>query len=147
MMRTPVGEFLVLGGTLILAACGGGPSEPDDSDFPPVVREVKEDPSFAADIRDIFSREGCSSGACHGAGAAAGLNLELGSAYASLVGIAATQESFERVTPGKADESYLIIKLEGRQQVGARMPLGDTPLDAIDMGNLKNWINKGAKNN
>jgi hypothetical protein len=73
--------------------------------------------------------------------------LELGSAYASLVGVAATQESLERVTAGKADESYLIIKLEGRQQVGARMPLGGIPLDAVDMGNLKNWINKGARNN
>ena len=147
MTHTRVGKILVVGSSVLIAACGGGPSGPDDSEFPPVVREVKEDPSFVADIRDIFSREGCSSGACHGAGAAAGLNLELGSAYASLVGIAATQESFERVTAGKADESYLIIKLEGRQQVGARMPLGGTPLDAIDMGNLKNWINKGAKNN
>jgi len=27
------------------------------------------------------------------------------------------------------------------------MPLGGTPLDAIDMQNIKNWINKGAKNN
>jgi len=27
------------------------------------------------------------------------------------------------------------------------MPPSGNPVDAIDMGNLKNWINKGAKNN
>ncbi len=147
MPKTSLIRTLPLGSVLLLLGCGGGPSGPDDSGFPQELREVKEDPSFAADIQDIFTREGCASGACHGVGAAAGLNLEAGSAYTSLVGVASTQESFELVTPGKADESYLIVKLEGRQQVGARMPLGRNPLDAIDMGNLKNWINKGAKNN
>ena len=46
------------------------------------------------------------------------------------------------MTAGKAPESYLIIKLEGRQGVGGRMPFGGAPLDAIDMQSIKNWINK-----
>jgi hypothetical protein len=31
--------------------------------------------------------------------------------------------------------------------VGDRMPPTGFLLDAIDMGNIKNWINQGAKNN
>lgn len=130
-----------------LAACGGGPSEPDPNDFSNVGREILEDPSFNTHILDIFAREGCSSGACHGPGESAGLNLEREFAYSSLVGIASTQEGFERVTAGKSSESYLVIKLEGRQQVGTRMPPTGSALDAIDIGNIKNWIDKGAKNN
>lgn len=139
--------LMVIALTTFPLACGLGPSGLDQAPTGASVREVKEDPSFASDIQDIFNREGCTNGACHGVGASAGLNLEVGQSYASLVGVASTQEGFERVTAGKAPESYLIIKLEGRQGVGARMPLGGTPLDAIDMQNLKNWINKGAKNN
>ena len=139
---------LVTVGTMVLClGCGGGPGELDPSDFSPSDRQVKEDPSFSKDIQGIFEGEGCANGACHGVGASAGLNLERGLAYANLVGVPATQEGFERVTPEKAAESYLIIKLEGRQQVGSRMPPSGSPLDAIHMGNLKNWINKGAKNN
>jgi hypothetical protein len=147
MTRGTVSKLLAPLAAAFLCACGGGPGDLDPSDISGNTREVKEDPSFNTDIQDIFDREGCVNGACHGVGASAGLNLERGSAYAQLVGVAATQESFERVTPEKANESYLIIKLEGRQQVGARMPPSGSPLDAIDMGNLKNWINKGAKNN
>jgi hypothetical protein len=40
----------------------------------------------------------------------------------------------------------IVIKLEGRQTVGAKMPLGGS-LDAISLQNIKNWINKGANNN
>ncbi len=139
---------LLLAVTLgFLVGCGGGPSEPDPNDFSQNVREILEDPSFTTHILDIFAREGCSSGACHGPGESAGLNLEREFAYANLVGIAATQEGFERVTAGKSSESYLVIKIEGRQLVGTRMPPTGSPLDAIDIGNIKNWIDKGAKNN
>jgi len=147
MIRKPALRLLVVLAALPLAACGPGSSDLDPNDFSVTVREIKEDPSFNTDIQGIFDAEGCTNGACHGVGASAGLNLERGLAYANLVGVAATQEGFERVTPEKANESYLIIKLEGRQQVGVRMPPSGNPLDAIHMGNLKNWINKGAKNN
>lgn len=141
------GIALVTALLLPVLGCGGGPGDLDPEDFSQNTREIKEDPSFSKDIVEIFQREGCANGACHGVGASAGLNLERDSAYANLVGVPATQEGFERVTAGKAEESYLIIKLEGRQDVGQRMPPTGIPLDAIDMGNLKNWINQGAKNN
>ena len=141
------GILLLFAMSALVAACGGGPSDLDDSGFSVTVREVIEDPSFAADIQPIFNREGCTNGACHGVGASAGLNLESGESYADLVRVPSTQTGYERVTPEKASESYLIIKLEGTHSVGGRMPLGGSPLDQIDMGTLKNWINKGAKNN
>ena len=146
MIPKPMLRFLLVLAALPPAACGPGSGELDANDFSFNDRTVKEDPSFNTDIQGIFDSEGCTNGACHGVGASAGLNLERGLAYANLVGVTATQEGFERVTPEKANESYLIIKLEGRQQVGARMPPSGSPLDQINMGNLKNWINKGAKN-
>ena len=97
--------------------------------------------------RAIFNRKGCASGSCHGSGQAAGLDLRTGNSYAALVDVTATQVAFPRVIPGDADGSYLIVKVEGRQTIGQRMPIGGSPLDNIDLTNLKNWINQGAKNN
>ena len=130
-----------------LAACGSDPMGPGNGGNQ---REIKANPSFAADINEIFQRRGCSSGVCHGAaGGQAGLTLTSSAAnnYAMLVNVDATSESFKRVLPNDANGSYLVIKLEGRQQVGSRMPQGGAPLDNIDLTNIKNWINNGAPNN
>ena len=58
---------------------------------------------------------------------------------------AASEPSFLRVEPGDPDNSYVIIKLEGRQSVGARMPLGAPFLDNIDLTNIRNWNSQGAR--
>jgi len=147
MVRSSLTILCLVALSVSFAACGSGPGDLDPSDFSGNDRTIKEDPSFNTDILDIFQREGCANGACHGVGASAGLSLERDSAYVHLVGVTSTLEGFERVTAGKAAESYLVIKLEGRQQVGNRMPPSGFPLDLIDMGNIKNWINQGAKNN
>lgn len=112
-------------------------------------RVVKANPSFQSDIIEIFNRRGCSAGQCHGtAPGSANLLLTTNAAFSNLVGVTAVRESnFERVVAGDADNSYLVIKLEGRQTSGARMPLGATPLDNTDLTNIKNWINSGAPNN
>jgi hypothetical protein len=65
----------------------------------------------------------------------------------NLVNVDATQASVARVVPGNATDSYIIVKVEGRQTTGERMPLGGSALDNIDLTKLKNWINQGAKNN
>ena len=52
-----------------------------------------------------------------------------------------------RVIPANADSSYLVMKVEGTQPCGARMPLGDQPLDTIDMQNIRNWVTENALNN
>lgn len=40
-----------------------------------------------------------------------------------------------------------VVRLEGRQAVGARMPSGASPLDSIDLANIRDWIDQGARNN
>lgn len=110
---------------------------------PPVIA----DPSFANDIQPIFTSN-CTTSACHGSAASAGLTLLQGQSYASLVNVISSQEPpKKRVVPGDATNSYLVIKLEGRQTNGGRMPLGGSALHSNTIQNIKNWIDKGAKNN
>lgn len=135
-----------------LGACGDGGTGPGDSpnnggSNGEDTRVILADPSFATVIQEIFNRKGCASSSCHGSAQQAGLRLSSGNSYANLVNVVATQSTALRVIPGNANGSYLVIKVEGRQTVGARMPLGGAPLDNIDLTNLKNWIDQGAKNN
>lgn len=123
----------------------GGGDGGDGGETP--TRTVKASPSFASDIQEIFDRRGCSASSCHGSLRSAGLDLRAANSYANLVGVQASSEPIVRVIPNDADGSYLVIKLEGRQSVGDRMPALGGPLDAIDLANIKNWINTGAPNN
>ena len=136
---------------MTLAACGDGgtgPEEnPDNGGSNGEDRVIVGDPSFAGVVQEIFNRRGCAASSCHGSFEAAGLNLTAGNAYANLVNVTATQAAVARVIPGNANESYLVVKLEGRQTVGQQMPLGGSALDNIDLTNIKNWINQGANNN
>jgi hypothetical protein len=132
---------------LALSSCGDtGPTSSTDTSTTGT-RSIQATPSFASTVQEIFSRKGCTSSSCHGSAQMAGLDLRSGASYASLVGVRATSESIVRVIPGNADGSYLVIKVEGRQSVGARMPQTGSPLDAIDLTNLRNWIDQGAQNN
>ncbi len=126
-----------------LAACGG-----DSITEPVAEREILANPSFVTDINPIFQARGCASGACHGSGAG-GLTLKASAAenYGQLVGVQAAGEPFQLVAAGDAENSYLVIKIEGRQTSGTRMPRGGNPLDAVDRGNIRNWIDNGAPNN
>jgi hypothetical protein len=133
---------------LFLTACGDdGPTEPVVDD-PMETRVVKDNPSFATDVLEIFARKGCTAGSCHGNGAG-GMTLSSTASvsYGSLVNIASPATGEIRVIPGNANDSYLVKKLEGRQSAGAQMPLGGVALDNIDLSNIKNWINQGAQNN
>ncbi|MHB1193562.1 MAG: hypothetical protein ACYC6F_10995 [Longimicrobiales bacterium] len=134
----------------LLSACGGsdGPTAPGGNANPGGGNgsaSVKDDPSFSADIVPIFSQLGCASGGCHAPPGEAGLVLST-SPYNALVNVASTQTGELRVIPGNATDSYLIKKLEGRAGVGQRMPVGGQ-IGSTELANLKNWINKGAKNN
>lgn len=122
------------------------PNQPDVPD-PGAGETAKEDPSFAADIQAIFNAN-CLGGGCHNATASAGLNLSQGLAYNNLVNVNSTSEpNFKRVLPNDAQKSYIVMKLEGRQNVGSRMPLNRSPLSTVQIQNIKNWINKGAIQN
>lgn len=148
-MDSRCSTLLVSGLLFIGGACGGdGPTYPGNGGED--TREILAEPSFGADINGIFQRRGCTASSCHGApGGQAGLELGASASanYAELVDVQATSESFLRVEPGNANDSYLVIKLEGRQQEGAQMPLGGPALDNVDLTNIKNWINNGASNN
>jgi len=140
-----------------LAACGGsdGPTDPivDDGgngNTGGTARTIKAMPSFAQDIQEIFTRNGCTASGCHGGGEG---GLTLGSSasanHANLVGVTSATSGQVRVVANDAAASYLVKKLEGTQGSGngSRMPLGGSTLDNIDLTNIKNWINTGAANN
>ena len=138
---------------LCLAACSSSDSPTSPPPPPPPGGGgggpvIKDNPGFAADIQEIFNRKGCTASSCHGfSPGSEGLDLQVGSSHSNLVNVAAQGTGGEtRVIPGDAQNSYLIKKLEGRG-VGARMPLGGTPLDNTDLTNIRNWINQGASNN
>jgi hypothetical protein len=135
--RFPAWPVLVLA---LLAATFCKSSSTTPSDTP------KDDPSFSGDIQAIFSQS-CAVSSCHNSSASGGLTLTNGQAYANLVNVASTGEPTKvRVIPNDAPNSYLVIKLEGRQTVGVKMPAGGS-LSSTQIQNIKNWIAKGAKNN
>jgi hypothetical protein len=84
---------------------------------------VYSSPSFYFHIQPIFTQN-CVANGCHNSAAGGGLVLLQGPAYVNLV-----------------------IKIEGNQTIGTRMPLGREPLDQVLIQNLINWVNKGAMNN
>jgi len=49
------------------------------------------------------------------------------------------------VTPGKPNDSLLIMKLEGKAADGARMPLNKDPLPTTTIAKIRKWIEEGAK--
>ena len=105
--------------------------------------------SFSQVVNEIFVRRGCAASRCHGRGAG-GLTLSSTAAtsYSNLFNVPASAEpTLIRVLPGDATNSYLVVKLEGRQASGGQMPLGGAPLSATDLANIKTWINAGAPNN
>ena len=145
---------VLLGCALVfgLTGCSDSPTAlvTDPGDESPVSsqREILAAPSFVTNINEIFQRRGCSSGSCHGNGAS-GMTLGTGASanYAAILGVQASSEDFLQVDPGDPANSYIIIKVEGRQTIGQRMPLGSGALDTIDLTNLRNWISNGAPNN
>ena len=139
---------------VFLAACGDDPAGPDNGNGGGNVREIVTNPSFVTHINEIFQRTGCTAAGCHGPGSAGatqtGLVLTANAAdnRAMLVGVSAGQDPLLlRVNPGNAAASYLVIKLSANPPTGLQMPRNGTPLDNIDMTNIRNWINDGAPNN
>jgi len=155
MIKKAAHVLLAMGASLSLAACGGGGGTGPDDDGGEggggggggTPRVIVGDPSFANVIQEIFDRRGCTASDCHGSFQYAELDLRAGASYSNLVNVPSTQTGVGRVIPGDAQNSYLIVKVEGRQTFGDRMPQGLPALDNIDLTNLRNWIDQGAKNN
>ncbi len=112
-------------------------------------RVIKANPSFSADIQEIFDRRGCTNNSCHGNVAQGELDLRAGNSHAELWNVQSAHPAspLVRVRPGHAlDSSYLVDRLDGTGP-GVRMPQAAVPLDSIDMQNIINWIHLGAANN
>ncbi|MEW6168106.1 MAG: hypothetical protein AB1651_10465 [Pseudomonadota bacterium] len=134
----------------LLAGCGGDGSGLDENGRP--IDEggsggggAETLPPTIESIQDRVFTPQCAS--CHaGALAPQGLRLEdAQTSYDNLVDVPSTEVPAQfRVEPGSPDTSYLIDKLEGTQAVGARMPLGQPPLDAETIGVIRQWISDGA---
>lgn len=105
--------------------------------------------SFARDIAPVL-KERCAT--CHLTGEeAGGMALYPAAAYASLVGVPSQESKLLRIKGGGPDESYLLLKVEGRHLdaggSGQRMPFGEPPLDEGILRRLRDWIAAGAANN
>ena len=113
-------------------------------------------PTFSSIQREIFSATDSSGRAactqCHtnvGRTPAMGLALNDGGAHAALVGQASrSKPGAVLVVPGNPENSYLIHKLEGRDDiVGQRMPRTSGPfLTPGQISIIRRWIELGARN-
>ncbi len=105
--------------------------------------QVVGHPHFVEDIVPIF-QDHCVT--CHDASGTAGLMLTPEETYSETVGVKSLNEpDYLLINPGDAENSYIVIKVEGRQSVGAQMPRGSGPLPHEAIETIKNWINQGAE--
>lgn len=112
----------------------------------PVTFRPAEDPAGLSAIqRDIFTPR-CALSGCHGEARAAGLSLEDGSSYESLVGVRSSQDPDTLlVVPSSPSDSLLFAKISDPEpQVGSRMPLSGEALSAEEIELIRTWIARGA---
>ena len=104
--------------------------------------------SFSRDIAPVLQNR-CAT--CHLTGQEAGnMALHSGGAYASIVNVPSVESKLLRIKPGFAEQSYLMLKLEGKHLdaggSGQRMPLAQSPLDEATLQKVRDWIMGGAAN-
>ena len=105
--------------------------------------------TFSGDVAPLLDST-CGGVACHaGRMPKQGLDLSVGAAYASLVGIEADECNDGRllVEPGAPTNSYLLQKLTGVNLCfGTLMPKADGALPPETLAQLSSWICNGAPN-
>ena len=133
--------WLLLTAALLWASCGGE----DSTVGPDGEGEGTLTEASLAQVSEVFAVS-CVTSGCHSGGEpAAGLSLE-GDFAARIVGVASEQRSgFLLVDPGNPDESYLLLKVRGDDEIiSQRMPPGN-PLPAEQVEIIRAWIASGAK--
>jgi len=104
-------------------------------------------------IQDNIFTPSCALSGCHNSiTAQAGLILEDGQSFSSLVDVMSTQStSLNLVEPDDSDMSYLLNKLLGTQIAaggsGERMRKDVTPLTDAQIDVIMDWIDNGALDN
>ena len=138
LLRT--GLLLVAAG---VAACG---SDSPTGPTVPIAPPSGLSPTLSSIQREIFNPSCVEH---HGDHATEGdLDLQEGRSYAELVNRAAFQVALDRVEPNDPDNSYLILKVEGRSGiVGDRMPPNEPFLTSAQINVIRQWIDAGAQNN
>ena len=103
-------------------------------------------PPTLDDIQINVFTPSCALSFCHGASMQAGLHLEAGFSYGSLVSVPSLEDPTRfRVEPFNPDNSFLICKLEACPTiVGQQMPLTGGPLPQATIDVIRDWINLGA---
>lgn len=108
-------------------------------------------PTLSSIEARIFSTS-CAVSGCHVGGGTTlptSMSLRPGDAFGQIVGVPSVERpGLLRVDPGDPDDSYLVMKIEGRAGIaGARMPLGRPALTADEIQSIRAWITDGAPDN
>ena len=127
---------------VLVAGCAKKGADPFGPTPPP-------DPTatFTRVQREVFNPS-CALSGCHAAVTpSAGMILEAGRSWASLVGAVSAETSLLRVEPFQPESSYLVVKVRGDAAIlGARMPSGAPPLSADQVKLIVDWVKRGAPN-
>lgn len=151
--------LLCFASLLLFCACNAGSGNGlDDNGFPiseaPVDTPTQPEPPAEdesglsptlASLQENVLTPICAQ--CHiGGNAPLGLQMDtVENSTANLINVdAVTNPQFKRVQPGNAANSFLYLKVIGDPQAGARMPLGQTPLDDATIALFEEWIDNGA---
>ena len=133
------------------AACGSDsapstPAEPTPTTPTPTTPTPGNPAATLSAIQNAVFDPSCVD--CHGPDHShAGLDLSAGRAHENLVSAPSIQVALNLVTPGDAENSYLIHKLEGRAGiVGDRMPPAGPFVTGDDLDAIRQWIDDGAAN-
>lgn len=110
------------------------------------------DSTFEAIRTVVFERHGCTANACHGSGAAGGLDLRADSAWRNLVGAPSQGSAMPRVEPRHVNRSFLFQKLAARTDPslvvgtlpGQPMPLSGDAVSRDELEAIRLWIQGGA---
>lgn len=124
-------------------------------DLPPRVGSRLPGGAYAAPatyegITQLVMVPRCATAACHGGAMPVAFpELDAATWYDATLAVPSQQcATMSLVEPGDPERSYLVHKLRGTQGLvgggGARMPVGDAPLDDAEEAALEAWIANGA---
>lgn len=141
--------FALLLTVFLVSSVFAGPVAPVQRDFDGAAIAAASAGPFPATLNDIqinVFTPNCALSYCHGSSMQAGLHLEAGYSYASLVNVPSAEDPTRfRVEPFNPDNSYIICKLENCPTiVGQQMPLVGGPLPQTTIDVIRDWISLGA---